>query len=187
MADTVRLAPKSEIRLTAERPMLRVCFIHCPDPTYADTQNYGAQFMPVWAYTLAAHIPQDGRFPLTLFDTRVEQFDTLAEADVFLFSGINQDHGNLVRVRAELKRRFPNAVSMVGGPICWSFNQVGDLGKLEGFDHIYIGDGEEAIAALLEDMRVGKPVERVIANKARFEINTSRPMYRELMDATIHR
>ena len=188
MAETVRLAPESEIRLAAaERPMLRVCFIHCPDPVYADTQNYGAQFMPVWAYTLAAHIPQDGRFQLALFDTRVEQFEDLGAADVFLFSGINQDHGNLVRVQKELKRRFPAAVSMIGGPICWSFNQVGDLGKLEGFDHIYIGDGEEAVAALLDDMRLGKPVKRVIENKARFEISKARPMYRELMDTTIHR
>ena len=40
----------------------RVAFIHAPDPGYADTQNYGAKFMPVWAYTLAAHIPDDGRF-----------------------------------------------------------------------------------------------------------------------------
>jgi radical SAM superfamily enzyme YgiQ (UPF0313 family) len=188
MADTFRLAPESEIRLpAAERPMLRVCFIHCPDPVYADTQNYGAQFMPVWAYTLAAHIPQDGRFQLALFDTRVEQFDQLGAADVFLFSGINQDHGNLVRVQQELKRRFPDAVSMIGGPICWSFNQVGDLAKLDGFDHIYIGDGEEAIAALLDDLRRGNPVKRVIENKARFEIGKARPMYRQLMDTTIHR
>jgi radical SAM superfamily enzyme YgiQ (UPF0313 family) len=166
---------------------LRVCFIHCPDPVYADTQNYGAQFMPVWAYTLAAHIPADGRFQLALFDARVDPFDRIEPADVFLFSGINQDHGNLVRTQKELKRRFPDMISIIGGPICWSFNQVGDLAKLDGFDHIFIGDGEEWITPLLEDIRLGKKVEPVIQNKTRFEIAKARPMYRPLMDHTIHR
>ena len=41
---------------------LRCAFIHAPDPVYSDTQNYGAKFMPVWAYTLASHVPDDGRF-----------------------------------------------------------------------------------------------------------------------------
>lgn len=48
--------------------VFRVTFVHAPDPVYADTQNYGAMFMPVWAYTLGAHIPDDGRFRLTLHD-----------------------------------------------------------------------------------------------------------------------
>jgi len=55
-------------------PPLQCAFIHAPDPLYADTQNYGALFMPVWAYTLAAHIPMDGRYELHLCDTR---FDAL--------------------------------------------------------------------------------------------------------------
>ena len=54
MTDALGLVPESEIRVPAGRPMLRVCFIHCPDPTYADTQNYGSSCR--WAYTLAAHI-----------------------------------------------------------------------------------------------------------------------------------
>jgi radical SAM superfamily enzyme YgiQ (UPF0313 family) len=166
---------------------LRICFIHCPDPTYADTQNYGAQFMPVWAYTLAAHIPQDGRFALSLYDTRVELIESVGAADVFLFSGINQDHGNLLRVQRQLKERFPDSISIIGGPISWSFNQVGDLAKLDGFDHIFIGDGENEITRLLECIRVGNPLDRVIHNKARFEINKSLPMYRPLMDSTIGR
>ena len=40
--------------------------------------------MPVWAYTLAAHIPQDGRFALSLYDARVESIDSVAAADVWL-------------------------------------------------------------------------------------------------------
>lgn len=173
--------------LPDRRLPLRVCFIHCPDPVYADTQNYGAQFMPVWAYTLAGHIPSDGRFELSLFDTRLDLLAALSSADVFLFSGINQDFGNLIRVQKELESRFPNAVYIVGGPICWSFSQVGDLDKLGSFDHIFIGDGEEQITPLLESVYAGKVVEKVVQNKARFEIAKARPMYRPLMDGTIHR
>lgn len=166
---------------------LSVCFVHCPDPVYADTQNYGAQFMPVWAYTLAAHIPQDGRFTLSLYDARVAAIDTVERADVFLFSGINQDHANLLRVHAQLKDRFPAMISIVGGPICWSFHQVGDLAKLDGFDHYFIGDGEDAVASILTNICLGQPLERTIINKNRFPIDRARPMYRPLMDQTIHR
>jgi len=154
---------------------------------YADTQNYGAQFMPVWAYTLAAHIPEDGRFQLRLWDSRLDPIEALEEADVCLFSGINQDHGNLVRVQTEMKKRFPSMISVIGGPICWSFNQVDDLAKIDGFDHIVIGDGEEIITPLLENLRLGNPVQRVTQNKERFDLSKARPMYRPLMDPTIHR
>ena len=125
----------------------RVAFIHAPDPGYADTQNYGAKFMPVWAYTLAAHIPDDGRFVTSLYDCRFEPEEKIAEHDLFLFSGINQDSGNMEAVRARLEARYPNAKSMVGGPICWSFDQADTLDMLDGFDHVFIGDGEEAISA----------------------------------------
>jgi radical SAM superfamily enzyme YgiQ (UPF0313 family) len=187
MLNPLRAEPADHTPSAKGENVLRVCFVHCPDPTYADTQNYGAQFMPVWAYTLAAHIPQDGRFRITLYDTRLEPLDSIEPADVFLFSGINQDHGNLVRVNAELKRRFPGMISIVGGPICWSFSQVNDLHKLAGFDHIFIGDGEDAIMPMLEDFLLGRPLDRVIQTKRRFEINKARPMFRPLMDTTIKR
>jgi radical SAM superfamily enzyme YgiQ (UPF0313 family) len=177
----------TDAALRSSASILRVCFIHCPDPVYADTQNYGAQFMPVWVYTLAAHIPDDGRFKLSLYDTRVDPLASVEPADVFLFSGINQDHGNLIRVQDELKRRFPDAIFIIGGPICWSFSQVGDLHKLAGFDHVFIGDGEDHITPMLDKIRLGQPLDQVIQNKARFEIAKARPMYRPLMDSTIRR
>jgi len=125
--------------------VLRVAFIHAPGPVYADTQNYGAKFMPVWAYTLASHIDNANFFYLSLYDCRFQRESSIAEADVFLFSGINQDFTNLERVRKDLKARYPHALSMIGGPICWSFDQAGSLDRLDGFDHIFIGDGEEGI------------------------------------------
>jgi radical SAM superfamily enzyme YgiQ (UPF0313 family) len=166
---------------------LRVAFIHAPDPVYADTQNYGAKFMPVWAYTLGAQIPGDGRFELSLTDCRFEPEASIAEADVYLFSGINQDYGNLERVRAALKARYPKARSMIGGPICWSFDQAGTLGQLDNFDHIFIGDGEEAIEGLLDAIRTGAPLERVTKAERRFPIADARPFYKPMLDATVGR
>jgi radical SAM superfamily enzyme YgiQ (UPF0313 family) len=172
---------------TATLAPLRVAFIHAPDPVYADTQNYGAKFMPVWAYTLGAHIPGDGRFQLSLTDCRFEPEAGIAEADVFLFSGINQDYGNMERVRAALKTRYPNARSMIGGPICWSFEQAGTLDQLDNFDHVFIGDGEEAIEGLLEAIRTSQPLERINKAERRFPIADARPFYKPMLDSTVGR
>ena len=68
---------------------LRCAFTHAPDPVYSNTQNYGAKFMPVWAYTLASHVPDDGHFEMALHDTRFDSLDDIGAADVFMFSGIN--------------------------------------------------------------------------------------------------
>ncbi|MEP1031697.1 MAG: hypothetical protein ABJI62_18520, partial [Alphaproteobacteria bacterium] len=61
----------------------RVMFVHAPDPVYSNTQTYGAIFMPVWAYTLAAHIPDDLDVDLMLHDTRVQKVDDIPEADIY--------------------------------------------------------------------------------------------------------
>ena len=165
----------------------RVAFIHAPDPGYADTQNYGAKFMPVWAYTLAAHIPDDGRFATSLYDCRFEPEEKIAEHDVFLFSGINQDSGNMEAVRARLKARFPNSKSMVGGPICWSFDQAGTLDTLDGFDYVFIGDGEGEIAGLLETLRTDGPIERVNRAMERYAIADAQPFHKPMLDETVGR
>lgn len=167
--------------------VLRVTFVHAPDPVYADTQNYGAMFMPVWAYTLGAHIPDDGRFELALHDCRFEPERNLAQADVFLFSGINQDSANLERVRARLKKRYPAATSIIGGPICWSFDQAGSLEQIEGFDHVFIGNGEDEIAALLDHLFHGRALDRVLRAKKSFPIAEALPFYRPMLDSTVGR
>jgi len=167
--------------------VLRVAFIHAPDPVYADTQNYGAKFMPVWAYTLASHIDNANLFDLSLYDCRFQRESTIAEADVYLFSGINQDFTNLERVRNNLQVRNPDAISIIGGPICWSFDQAGSLDRLDGFDHIFIGDGEEKIEDLLDAIRCGTHLDRVIRSDRRFPISDARSFYRPMLDSTIDR
>ncbi len=171
----------------AHSRVLRCLFVHAPDPLYADTQNYGALFMPVWAYTLAAHVPNDGRFELQLCDTRFDSLQDFEGIDVAFFSGINQDHDSLIRTHATLRKRFQNMVSIIGGPICWSFDQAGDLEKLAAFDHIFIGDGEPVIASLLERIAARETLDAVIRNRKRFKMAEARPLNRELLDGTIDR
>ena len=167
--------------------VMRIAFIHAPDPVYADTQNYGAQFMPVWAYTLGAHVPDDGRFAISLHDCRFQRQRDIAEADVFLFSGINQDCGSLTAVRDALKQRYPDAVSLIGGPICWSFDQGGALAQLDGFDHVCIGDGEEMIVDILDALSAARPLPRIIRAVRRFDIALARPFHRPMVEATYSR
>ena len=166
---------------------LRIAFIHAPDLNYADTQNYGAKFMPVWAYTLASHIPDSEQFDLKLFDIRFQSLKAIAEADIYLFSGMNQDCGSIEKTRSYLKQQYPKATSMIGGPICWSFDQANSLEQLNGFDHIFIGDGEDYIKSIVEDFLKKAPLARVIRAKQRFDIKKARPFYRPMLDATINR
>ena len=168
-------------------PPLRCTFINCPDPVYASTQDYGMKFMPVWLYTLASHIPDDGRFQLKMFDLQVESFQKIPKADVFMFSGKNQDLDNLLKVRSLLKKKFPKAVSMIGGPITWSADQADELSKLEKFDHICVGDGEEMIVEILESIRTNQILSDVIRTEKRFELSKAIPMHRELLGSTISR
>lgn len=163
----------------------RVTFIHAPDPVYADNQNYGAQFMPLWAYTLAAHIPDDGCFNYKLFDLRFIPLERVDEADIFLFSGINQDFHRLCEVQNHLKSRYPTSTSIVGGPICWSFEQAGDLGRLDQFDHIFIGDGEGTISNILQAVRSSTELSHIIHATARFPLSDAKPLDVRLLSATL--
>lgn len=165
----------------------RVAFVHAPDTVYVNTQNYGAHFMPVWAYTLASHIPDDGRFDLRLYDCRFEPSSTIEAADLFLFSGINQDYSNICSTMDNLKERFPNACFVIGGPICWSFDQAGVLDQLELFDHIFIGDGEDSIVYLLESLYSGIKLPSIIRASSRFDIKSAKEFYRPMVKDSFYR
>ena len=143
--------------------------------------------MPMWAYTLASHIPNDGRYLLSLHDIRIDQLSEVPEADVFLFSGINQDFPELKETQEYLQSRFPLSKFLLGGPIAWSFKQAGDLEKLLFFDHIIIGAGEALIGDLLDNLSSNQPIDHVINNSERFDVKQVLPLYRPLMDQTIKR
>lgn len=160
----------------------RVNFIHAPDPLFSDYQNFGNKYMPIWALILASHIPEDQGYELDLFDTRIAPVEEISDADIFLMSGLNQDHGHLCEVREKLAARFPDAVFVIGGPISWSFDKSETLSKLDAFDYVVIGDGETVIAGILEDLRTGAELERVIRVPQRFEVQEALPMHRRLLE-----
>ena len=54
----------------------------------------------------------------------------------------------------ELKKRLPNLITILGGPICHRSDPM--VGP--GFDSIVMGEGEELILNLLQDIEeTGKP------------------------------
>ena len=81
----------------------RISFVHTPNSFLAETQQYGAMFMPVWAYTLAAYVEEPEKYELRLFDTRFDRVDEVPAADLFVFSGVNQDYESIIAAHARLR------------------------------------------------------------------------------------
>jgi len=165
----------------------RCGFIHAPDPNYSENQSYGVKFMPVWAFTIAAFIPEDKGYQLFLKDIRFDAVSDIPESDVYFFSGINQDYPTILSTWQALKKRYPHAKSIIGGPICWSFNQANDLDRFKEFDHVFVGDGEGKIAGLLEKLSTNQSLPHIIKNSDRFKIDESRPMFRPFLNETFDR
>lgn len=166
---------------------MRLAMIHAPDPVYATDQTYGAHFPPLWSYTLSAHIPRDGRFPLTLYDNRFDAVEDMREADVYLYSGINQDCAVLTRICKTLRGRYPGARHIIGGPICGSFDAAGRLNLLDAFDHLCVGDGEELIGEILEALYAARDLPRVIRAPRRFDLTRAKVFDTELADTSLAR
>ena len=165
---------------------MRIAFIHTPDDRLARTQQYGAMFMPVWAYTLAAYIEPE-KHELKLFDLRFDEPEDVSAADLFVFSGINQDYETIAATHATLHSRYPDATFVIGGPITWSLNQAGEVAKLEMFDHVFIGDGEIAFPRFLENFATRSELPKVLETRERFDVTQARGFYRPFLDATHRR
>src|SRR5215203_5880231 len=90
-------------------PRTKIAFVHCPDAFLAETQQYGAMFMPVWAYTLAAYVEEPEKYELKLFDMRFDTVEDIPEADLFVFSGVNQDYETIVETHQRIHERHPNS------------------------------------------------------------------------------
>lgn len=143
--------------------------------------------MPVWAYTLAAHLREVSSLQIALFDNRVQKTDDILAADFFLFTGINQDFLAIQGLHAELKKRFPQAKFIIGGPITWSYDTAHRLSELNFFDHIFIGDGEESLPRFFRELNGGGTLEKVQRALQRFPVGQALPMDSLLMKETIHR
>jgi len=147
----------------------KITFIHAPLVRY--DQNYGTLFAPLWAFTLAAHVPDD--WEQEIIDTNADPVETVGSSDIFAFSGINQDLGTILAAREFLWRKYPEATFIIGGPITWSFEQENKLHLLDDFDHVFILDGEETLPVFLESFAQNEPVDRLIRAE-RFDLARSR-------------
>lgn len=173
--------------LAAHNSLKRISFVHAPDAFLAETQQYGAMFMPVWAYTLAAYVEEPERYELRLFDTRFDDLASVPAADLFVFSGVNQDYETIVATHKRLREYHPAATCIIGGPIAWSLNQAGEIDKLGMFDHVFIGDGEEAFPRFLKEFSRRAALPKIIETKLRFEVTNARGFYRPFLDSTYQR
>src|SRR4029450_9209213 len=114
------------------------------------------------------------RYDLKLCDLRFDKIDDIAEADLFGFSGINQDYEAIVEAEAHLRKRFPHATYIIGGPIAWSLNQAGEAEKLSMFDYVFVGDGEEAFPNFITMFAHRRTLPKVIETKQRFDVAKTR-------------
>ena len=165
----------------------RISFVHAPNAFLAETQQYGAMFMPVWAYTLAAYVEEPESYELRLFDMRFDRVDEVPAADLFVFSGVNQDYESVGETHASLRARHPGATFVIGGPVTWSLNQAGEISKLWMFDHVFIGDGEESFPRFLKAFGARAGLPKVFETKERFDVTRARGFYRPFLDATYGR
>jgi radical SAM superfamily enzyme YgiQ (UPF0313 family) len=165
----------------------RISFVHTPDAFLAETQQYGAMFMPVWAYTLAAYVEEPEAYEMRLFDMRFDRVGDVTPSDLFVFSGVNQDYETIVETHARLRERHPESTFVIGGPVAWSLKQAGEISKLEMFDHVFVGDGEEAFPRFVKNFDARDELPKVIETRERFDVTRARGFYRPFLDATFSR
>ena len=156
----------------------RIQFVHSPHLYYE--QNQGVRFVPLWAYTLAAHVPDD--WTPSVFDCALDSIERVTEAEVFAYSGINQDLHAILDTHARLKARFPSALHILGGPITWSFEQDHRLHELDGFDHLFVLDGEASLPEFLTSLTGGsRAANPRIVRSSRFPVGQARPVRFDLL------
>jgi len=153
-------------------------FVHSPHLFYE--QNQGVRFAPIWAYTLAAYVPEG--WTSAVFDCTLDPIDQIEPADVFAFSGINQDLPSILETHAALKQRFPDALFVLGGPIVWSFEQDGRFDALGAFDHLFVLDGEASLPLFLNALASsGRQANPRIVRADRFPFERARPIRFDLL------
>jgi radical SAM superfamily enzyme YgiQ (UPF0313 family) len=150
---------------------MKITFVHSPVIHY--DQNYGTLFSPLWAFTLAAHVPDD--WDIEIIDCVIHDSISIGRSDVFAFSGINQDIDSIRTTYDVLKRKYPGATFILGGPITWSLEQEGKLHLLEYFDYLFILDGERTLPQFLNRFVSGHDLlsERIIKAE-RFPMDNAR-------------
>jgi len=83
----------------------------------------------------------------------------IQECDVYLHSLYTLDLYEQESIVEQLKQRYPTALHIAGGPHATAFQEK----TLEVFDAIVLGDGEQSIIQVIEDIRDSKLKKRYIS------------------------
>ncbi len=156
---------------------MRLCFVIAVDPETEKTQMFGVRYMPVWAYTLAAHLRSIPEIEIILHDTRLLGDQPLPQADCYFYSALNQDVPANIKLLRQLRVRYPEALHAIGGPATGSLKMAGRLSELDAFDGIFLGEGEEHSLAFIQQLRSysgRKPM--LYTPPQRFDLSHSLPM-----------
>lgn len=164
---------------------MRLGLIICVDDQIEKGQMFGIKYMPVWAFTLASYLKEIPNLEVFLYDTRIENKDQTPHADFYFVSGINQDEIALLDYRQKLKQKYPDSKIILGGPIASSFSLAGKMERLNVFDHLFLGDGENAIEELVLQLMQGQPLPQIIENKKKFQLKDARSMDFNLVGKSI--
>ncbi|MFA6237332.1 MAG: radical SAM protein [Bacteriovorax sp.] len=161
--------------------VMRIGLIVCVDDEIEKSQMFGIRYMPVWAYTLASYIRKIPNVEIFLYDTRHQDRAKTPEADIFLISGINQDFSAIISYERTLRKLHPKAKLILGGPIVSSYKLVGKIESLFAFDHLFMGDAENAVTAFIQDLILKKPLGKIINNASKFALSEAIPIDFELL------
>lgn len=153
----------------------RITFVHAPSILY--DQNYGTYFAPLWVYTLAAHVPEN--WSIAFHDCVLQGRTRVPPAEVFAFSGINQDLDSIRMAYEAIKAANPTALFIIGGPITWSLHEEGKIGLLDYFDHRFLLDGEQTLPDFLRAVERGESAAfpAHIVPATRFALQDAKPIH----------
>jgi radical SAM superfamily enzyme YgiQ (UPF0313 family) len=164
---------------------MHLCFVVAVDPETEKTQMFGVRYMPVWVYTLAAHLRSQTNIQLTLVDTRLQSSSEIPQADCYFFSALNQDvPANLALLR-KLKNLYPASKFALGGPAVGSLKLAHRLHEVAEFDGLFLGEGETSVLEFILKLRGqtdGKQL--VFTPPERFDISQALPMDYQLLSQT---
>lgn len=136
---------------------------------------FGFHYMPLWVFTLSSYLKGAvENISVDFYDLRFDCFGCIENSDIFAFSAMNQDYDDLYDTVERLRKVYPNAIYLIGGPITWSYEMVNRLDKLSCFDHVFIGDGEVSFPAFVRALLSGQRVERVVKTINRFKLQQAK-------------
>jgi len=90
----------------------------------------------------------------------------IPEADIYLHSVYTLDYNEQIYIIQELRKRYPKAIHIAGGPHVHFFKEE----SMKIFDSIILGDGEESIIQAVEDYRNNK-LKKIYEQKTIIDIN----------------